>query len=83
MKKTLAAVALVSLCLSSDLWACAVCFGDPKSPMVHGALAAVWFLLGVVSFLLCCILGVAIHWYRRARLVEVQNILHGEQISGS
>ena len=60
----------------NDLLACAVCFGDPNSPLTHGARAAVWFLLGVVALVLCSILGVGLYWFHRARLLEVQSILH-------
>ena len=29
--------------------ACSVCFGDPDSPMVQGAMMGVWFMLGIVA----------------------------------
>jgi len=44
--------------------------------MTHGAKVAVFFLLGVVGTVLGSIVGVAIFWVRRARLVNVQEILH-------
>ena len=68
---------------TKELMACAVCFGDPNSPMVHGALAGVWFLLGVVGFVLSSILGVTFYWIRRAKLVQLQEILRGEESSKS
>lgn len=55
---------------------CAVCFGDPNSPLTLGAKAGVFFLLGVIVLVLGAIVGVGIFWARRARLLEVQNILH-------
>ena len=68
---------------TKELLACAVCFGDPNSPMVHGALAGVWFLLGVVGFVLSSIVGVTFYWIRRARLVQLQEILKGQESSKS
>src|SRR5262245_403283 len=52
--------------------ACAVCFGDPKSPLTLGAKAGVLLLLGVVVTVLGAIVGVGFYWARRARLLEVQ-----------
>ena len=76
MKKTLILALFASVVLfSKDLFACAVCFGDPNSPMTHGAKLAVFFLLGVVGVVLTSIVGVAMFWTRRARLADVQTIL--------
>jgi len=61
--------------------ACAVCFGDPQSPLTLGAKAGVLLLLGVVVVVLGGIVGVGIYWARRARLLEVQEILHGNSNS--
>ena len=63
-----------------QVFACAVCFGDPNSPLTHGARAAVWVLLGVITFVLLAIAGVAMYWVRRARLLEVQAALRGEKL---
>ena len=72
---------LVTCCVSmQDLWACSVCFGDPNSPIVHGAKAGVAVLLGIVGGVICGIAAVAIYWVRRARLLEVQAALRGESI---
>lgn len=61
-----------------QLMACAVCFGDPNSPMSRGALAGVWFLLGVVVLVLSSIVGMIIFWARRARLLRIQAAIRGE-----
>ena len=72
---------LVICCVSmQDLWACSVCFGDPNSPIVHGAKAGVAVLRGIVGAVICGIAAVAIYWVRRARLLEVQAALRGESI---
>lgn len=52
--------------------ACAVCFGDPNSPMAKGAAAGVLFLAGVISFVLLGIAGTAVFWVRRSRLINRQ-----------
>ena len=31
------------------LTACTVCFGDPESPMVKGAITGVWALIGAIA----------------------------------
>lgn len=69
-------IVLFLLTAAGDLLACAVCFGDPKSHLTLGALAGVAFLLGVLLVVLGGIFAVVIFWMRRARLVEVQAILH-------
>jgi hypothetical protein len=82
-KKILFSVMFLAFLGAKELLACAVCFGDPNSPMVHGAMAGVWFLLGVVGFVLSSILGMTFYWIRRARLVQLQEILRGEESSNS
>ncbi len=47
--------------------ACSVCFGNPHSPMSKGAIAGVFFLVTVVSFVLVFIATTAIVWARRAK----------------
>ena len=64
-----------------DIWACSVCFGDPNSPMTHGAKAGVFVLLGVVIVVLGGILGVTCYWIRRARLLQVQAAMRGESVN--
>jgi hypothetical protein len=73
------ATAFLVFSFASNLFACSVCFGDPNSPMTHGAKVAVFFLLGVIGVVLGSIVGVAFFWVRRARLVTVQEILHSSE----
>ena len=40
---------LLALAAWSPLSACSVCFGDPESDMVKGAMSGVWFMLGIVA----------------------------------
>jgi hypothetical protein len=76
-RKIFPAILLFAACLIPDISsACAVCFGDPSSPLTLGAKAGVFFLLGVVVLVLAAIVGVGIFWARRAKLLEVQEILH-------
>lgn len=74
---------LILLSATGDLLACAVCFGDPNSHLTLGAFAGVAFLLGVLLAVLGGIFAVAIFWMRRARLVEVQSILHKDSAKTS
>ena len=69
-----AAGALFSLA-STPAFSCAVCFGDPSSPMVHGAKAGVLVLAGVIYFQLMLMGGVAAFWYFRARKLSREQSL--------
>jgi len=71
---------VVSSVFLQDCWACSVCFGDPNSPMTHGAKAGVTVLLGFVGVVLGGILAVTVFWIRRARLLELQ-AANGENLS--
>lgn len=51
-------------------FACAVCFGDPDSEMVHGAKAGVLFLAGLVYFVLMLFASVVVFWMVRARKLQ-------------
>ena len=47
--------------------ACAVCFGDPNSPLVKGAAAGVLVLVGVISVVLLGVAGTGMFWVHRSR----------------
>ena len=78
--KKVAWILFPALLLVKELSACSVCFGDPKSPLTLGAKAGVFFLLGVVGFVLAAIFAVCLFWMRRAKLLEIQNILHRDSV---
>jgi len=52
---------------SCPAFACAVCFGDPESPLTKGALMGVYVLVGVVGFVLAGIAGTGAFWIQRSR----------------
>ena len=58
--------------------ACAVCFGDPSSPLTLGAKAGVLFMIGVLGVVLGGIFAAILFFIHRSRIVQVQSILHGE-----
>lgn len=58
--------------LPSELWACAVCFKGPDSPMTKGAQSGALLLAGVVYLLLFGIAGIAFTWFRRARSLSAK-----------
>jgi hypothetical protein len=64
--------------VAENLFACAVCFGDPNSHLTLGAFAGVVFLFGIIFLVIGGIFAVAIFWMRRARLLEVQALLQKE-----
>jgi len=58
--------------IPDQLYACAVCFGDPASPLVQGAKYGVLFLAGVIYVLLFAMLGVVFFWFKRAQALEAE-----------
>ena len=52
---------------TTEVHACAVCFGDPNSPMAKGVAAGVLVLVGVISFVLLGVAGTGIFWIHRGR----------------
>ncbi len=54
---------------SSPVLACAVCFGDPESPLTKGALMGVYVLVGVVGFVLAGIAATGLFWVQRSRRI--------------
>jgi hypothetical protein len=48
--------------------ACAVCFGDPESPLTKGMNAAILFLLGCITTVLAGFASLFLYWMRRSRL---------------
>ncbi len=69
LRSGLLAALLAGLCLASaeTARACAVCFGDPNSPMTRGANAAIAVMLGFIGCVLTGIVGVTGYWIVRAR----------------
>lgn len=54
--------------------ACAVCYGDPESPLAKGATAGVLFLMGVVGVVLVTIAGTGMYWMHRSRqIAHIEN----------
>ena len=47
--------------------ACAVCYGDPQDPMTAGLNQAIFFLLGVIGFILSIILTAGIYFCKRSK----------------
>ena len=46
----------IIIILSDVLLPCAVCYGNPESPMSHGMNMGVLTLLGFIGFILCMVL---------------------------
>ena len=51
-------------------FACAVCFGNPDSLSSKSLLAGIFFLAGVIVFVLSVIAWTALIWAKRARSLE-------------
>lgn len=74
-KKLFAAALVTGMCLSfaaRPAHACAVCFGDPNSPLVKGAASGVLVLGGITYAVLLAFAGVALSWTLRARKLRLR-----------
>lgn len=70
MRKLNFTLAFLSLNAPQISYACAVCYGDPQSPMTAGMNNAILVLLGFIGFVLTCVLTVGIYFYKRAKLLN-------------
>ncbi len=61
---------LVILLMPSRLMACAVCVGNPKSPLAISANTGVVFLLGCITTLLVAFASLFVFWMIRANRLE-------------
>ena len=52
---------------SESATACAVCYGDPNSPLVQSANTAVFFMLGIVAVMLSSFGGLFLFWRRNSK----------------
>lgn len=65
------AASMLGLCnLPRAASACAVCFGDPKSPLTQSANSGILLLLVVISSLLMTFAGIFFCWTKRARALS-------------
>ncbi len=63
-------ICLATVSSAQTALACSVCYGDPNSPMTHGAQAGVLVLLGVVGGVLLLIASLLLFWMRRAAKLD-------------
>ena len=61
---------LFILMLPSAVYPCAVCFGDPESPMTDGMNKAIIFLLSIISFILISVILIVSYFYRRSKIIN-------------
>lgn len=72
LTRILTAVATLGFAALPDrVLACAVCFGDPSSPLVQGAKYGVLVLAAFIYAVLFTMAGIAFVWYRRAKALEL------------
>jgi len=64
---SVAGLLALGLTYSPQAKACAVCFGDPNSPMVQSAATGIWFLIGCITTVLVTFIGLFAFWWSRAR----------------
>ena len=60
-------LAILFLGIIRSASACAVCIGNPKSPMVRSMNDGVWLLLAVVGIVLVGFAGLFLFWRHRAK----------------
>jgi len=74
----------IALATPQPLLACAVCFGDPNSPMAIGASWGVLLLIGVTAAVLSAFAGFFFYLVKRSRMALGQRIdLSGSSQGGS
>ena len=77
LKKTkgysLLSIPLVGLFLSKEALACAVCVGNPSSPLTQAVNQGVWALLYVIGIILVGFASLFIFWVYRASQLAKQN----------
>ena len=56
------------------LQACAVCYGAPDHPVTQGLNKAILFMLGIVAFVLSCILYSIFSLIRRNRNIKTEGV---------
>ena len=61
------ATTLAAVLVTRPAAGCSVCYGDPDSEMVRGALMGVYVMVGVVTSVLACVAGTGLFWLQRAR----------------
>lgn len=67
-----ALAALVVLVVgATEAGACAVCYGNPQSPMVKGIAAGIWVMLGCIGFILAGFASVFLYWVYRSRHIDL------------
>jgi len=69
MKNIQLFILLVSLI--NVVFSCAVCYGDPSHPVSIGMTKAIWFLLGVIGFILLCIAYGMISLMRKNKEINI------------
>jgi hypothetical protein len=62
-----AIAAVIALASAADVYACAVCYGDPNSSMTKAMVAGVWVLLGCIAMLLMSFGGLFMYWMQRSK----------------
>ncbi len=72
MKRRVLSAVFLLAALAPRASACAVCFGDPESPLARGALVGMSVLLAVTAFVLGGVAFVGGYWIVRARRIASQ-----------
>ena len=60
----------ILILFSSFLFPCAVCYGNPESPMSHGMNMGVLTLMGFIGFVLCIIVYSIISIFIRTKNIN-------------
>ena len=61
---------ILFLFFTNVVFPCAVCYGATDDPMANGMNNAVFFLLGIISFILLSIIGSILHFYKRSKKIN-------------
>ena len=67
MRQFLLTIGILIFTIPELSHACAVCYGDPQSPMTAGLNQAIFFLLGVIGFILTIVISIGIYFVKRSK----------------
>ena len=71
MRRAVSAAMFAVIVSASSAGACAVCYGNPESPLTKGMAAGIWVMLGCIGFVLAGFAGVFLYWMYRSRHIDL------------
>ena len=74
MRKYFKSYVLLFILFFNILSACAVCYGAPDHPVTQGLNKAILFLLGIITFVLSCIMYGIYSLIKRSKKIQTEGV---------